>query len=144
MRIILFQSSNFLICEFALLFARDDERKPKAAEMTFIRRKTKVNHPPATSTSKKKSRPTRDTARKCYAESPGENEDDDVEEEDDVIAEEKEDDDVIDVGDDAIAGVDVDEMIGEENRQQDIKWVFMSFECSTFHFSNCWTFNFSH
>jgi hypothetical protein len=105
MRIILFQSSNFLICEFTLFFSSDDERKPKAAEMTSIRKKTKVNHPPATSTSRKKSRPTRDTARKCYAESPGGNEDDDEEEEDDVIAEEKEDDDVIDVGDDAIAGL---------------------------------------
>ena len=111
MQIILFQSSNFLICEFSLLFVRDDKRKPKAAEMTTIPKKTKVIYPPATSTSKKKSCRTRDTARKCYAESPDENEDED----------DKEDDDVIDVGDDAIVGVDADKMIGLENGEQDDK-----------------------
>ena len=115
MRIILFESSNYLICEFSLLFFRDDERKPKAEEMNSIpkKTKTKVNHPSSTSMSRKKSRLTRDTGHKCYAESPVEDED-----------EEEEDDDGVDLdvmigqddGDDAIGGVDVDKMIGQDNK----------------------------
>ncbi len=96
MRILLFESSNYLICEFSLLFFRDDERKPKAAE----------------STSRKKSRPTRDTGRKCYAESPVEDEDEEEEAEDGVdlgVTTGQDDGD-----EDALGAVDVDKMIGQD------------------------------